>query len=245
MLAVILLWALAGPGAKLLWAQQPQSGITSPAPGSVVSGSVPILGTAAGEPFARYELYFKQEPSGDESYIWFAGDTRQVINGQLGVWHTAGLPPGTYTLRLRVVRPDGNYGEFFAPNILVNTGPSPTPTPDEPTPTPIPVATPTPIPQPTPVVVEVEQPQIEEPPTPTPTPEPLAFGPQGPGDEPQAVAPAGQANPLAEELGAVVGLSRLREAFFRGVRWSALIFLLGGGILGLRRLLDFLWTRME
>ena len=87
--------------------QAGQSGITSPAPGSSVSGPVPIIGTASGAQFARYELSYKQEPRGEEAYAYFAGETRQIVNGQLGVWRTDVLAPGTYTLRLRVVRPDG------------------------------------------------------------------------------------------------------------------------------------------
>lgn len=121
------------------------------------------MGTAVIEPFQRYELYYKQEPNGDEAYIYFDGNTRPVINGQLGVWQTADLPPGIYTLRMRVVKTDGNYSEHFAPNLSVNqqsATPTPTATPDEPTPTPVPIDTPTPVPQPTPAVVDVAQPDI-------------------------------------------------------------------------------------
>ena len=154
--------------------QTGQSGITSPATGSSVSGSVPILGTAVGPPFLKYELFWKQEPSGDESYVWFAGETFEVRNGQLGVWHTGGFEPGIYTLRLRVVRPDGNYGEYFAQNISVSQE-AQTPTPDGPTQTPIPIDTPTPFPQPTVAPVQVVQPDIEEPTSEhTATPAPVA-----------------------------------------------------------------------
>ncbi len=247
-LAVLLAGALLLPVPVLA---QTGPGITSPATGSSVSGSVPIIGTAAGEPFARYELYFKQEPSGDESYIWFAGDTKQVVNGQLGVWHTADLTPGTYTLRLRVVRPDGNYGEYFARDIRVNLEPptpTPTPTPSGPTPTPIPINTPTPPPQPTPEVVNVEQPQVEEP-TPTPTPEPIALGQNtGEGEanqsagEPEGVQRA-TGGGLGDELGAALSLQRLRDRFFTGVRWSAGIFLLVAGIFGIKRLIEWALAR--
>ncbi len=43
-------------------------------------------------------------------------------NGRPGVWQTGGLPPGLYSLRLRVVKNDGNYAEFFAPNLSLNSG---------------------------------------------------------------------------------------------------------------------------
>jgi hypothetical protein len=180
------------------------AGITSPAPGSSVSGAVPIMGTAMIDPFQRYELYYKQEPSGDDSYIYFDGNTRQVQNGQIGLWQTSDLAPGTYTLRMRVVKTDGNYSEHFAPNLSVNqqpSAPAPEAEPEEelapatdlnegqeqgqgqepeqnlgPTPTPIPIETPTPVAQPTPVVVQVEQPNLGDAPAPTPTPELVALG---------------------------------------------------------------------
>jgi hypothetical protein len=34
--------------------------------------------------------------------------TQPVIDGQLEVWHAEGLAPGTYSLRLVLVKPDGN-----------------------------------------------------------------------------------------------------------------------------------------
>ena len=85
------------------------------------------------------------------------GGTSPVVNGQLGTLNPAGFAPGIYTLRLRAVKLDGNYAEFFTPNISINQGPVETPTPDEPTeptPTPIPTATFTPAPQPTPPLWE-------------------------------------------------------------------------------------------
>ena len=79
---------------------QDTSGISSPGPGAAINGDVPIIGTATIDPFQKYELHYKQEPSGDDAFIYFAGGTSPVINGQLGVWQAGGLPAGTYTLRL-------------------------------------------------------------------------------------------------------------------------------------------------
>jgi hypothetical protein len=134
------------------------------------------MGTAVIDPFQKYELHFKLDPSGDDAYVYFAGATTPVQNGQLGVWQTGGLPPGTYSLRLRVVKMDGNYAEYYTTSISVNQGPggaatqepSPSPTSSEPTPTPIPTATFTPAPQPTVAVGEVDQPALDNPPTATP-----------------------------------------------------------------------------
>ena len=233
------------------------SGITSPAPGSAINGDVPVLGTAVTEPFARYELYFKQEPSGDQAYIYFTSGSSPVINGQLGVWQANNLPPGTYTLRLRVVKPDGNYAEYFVPNLSVNQAqstPMPTETPAE---TPTPTLTFTPAPQPTPVIGAVTQPQIEgdQPPTATPAaaaavdagPTPVGGGllPTATPDLNQvsaAGAPA-EGDSLTRQLGESLGFQRLREQFFNGVRVSAAIFVALLALVVGKRLFEWVWRR--
>jgi hypothetical protein len=105
-----------------------------------------------------------------------------VINGLLTRWDTTGLPDGSYTLRLRTVRLDGNYTESFVTQVVVaNTQALPTDTPspaftEEPgavqeggfevPPTP----TPTDLP-PTPTIL-IEQPIVD-----TPTPRPVETSP--------------------------------------------------------------------
>ncbi len=69
------------------WPAQPiiaQAGITSPANGDAVSGDVVIMGSAVIDPFQKYELHYKLEPSGNDAYIYFAGATTPITNGQLG-----------------------------------------------------------------------------------------------------------------------------------------------------------------
>ncbi|MCB0112793.1 MAG: hypothetical protein R2873_07560 [Caldilineaceae bacterium] len=241
---------------------QSGSGITSPAPGSSVGGAVPIIGTAAIDSFQRYELYYKQEPNGDDAYIYFDGNTRSVTNGQIGVWQTGDLAPGSYTIRLRVVKADGNYSEHFAPNLIVNQQPptpTPTPTPDEPTPTPIPIDTPTPVPQPTPAVVEVQQPNIggnastqdaQAAAEPSPTAALVALGQDTAATESSAVdttaateQETGVTAGFTEELGAAVAVDRLRERFMTGVRYSAGIFLIVFAVFASKRLLEWIISR--
>lgn len=243
-----------GPGVRLDRVQAPvgqtgQSGITSPAPGSTVAGPVPIIGTATGSSFARYELSFKQEPSGEEAYSYFAGDTRQIVDGQLGVWQTDVLQPGTYTLRMRVVRPDGNYGEFFVPNITVGSEPA-TPTPDAPTATPIPIDTPTPYPQPTVPTVQVEQPNIggtADEPTITPPPPSQNTGGDASGEQASTSGQAAIAPQpgILGDLGESLSLDRLRARFFTGVRWSAGLFLLLVAVFAAKRLLEWVVAKNE
>jgi len=235
---------------------QDGSGITSPAPGSAINGDVPVLGTAVTEPFARYELYFKQEPSGDQAYIYFADGTSPVINGQLGVWQANSLPPGTYTLRLRVVKPDGNYAEYFVPNLSVNQAPA-TPTPTQTSAeTPTPTLTFTPAPQPTPAIGAVTQPQIEGDVPPTPTPPPAAPADAGQAPAEGSLLPtatpdlnqvsaqgADEGDSLSRQLGESLGFQRLREQFFDGVRISAAIFVALLALVVGKRLFEWVWRR--
>jgi hypothetical protein len=94
------------------------------------------------------------------------------------LWDTTIIPDGLYSLRLRVVRLDGNYDEYFVRGIQVsNTRPTETPTPAA-TPT---LAGPTDTPEPTPTVV-IAVPTVLSP-TPKPTDTPLPTAP--PTDTPE------------------------------------------------------------
>jgi hypothetical protein len=247
-----------------LWPAQPllaQSGITAPTSGSAVSGDVVIMGTAVIDPFQKYELHYKLEPSGDDAYIYFAGATTPVQNGQLGVWQAGGLPPGTYSLRLRVVKMDGNYAEEYVTGISVNQGPAtpeeptPTATSSEPTPTPIPTATFTPAPQPTVAVGQVAQPGLDNQPTPTPTVAAVAVVPDSGATNSQPLtttlaaatnvdSEAGEGS-LTRELGQALSLNRLRGQFFNGMRISAALFLGVIALYGGKRLFDWVWTQFS
>jgi hypothetical protein len=189
-----------------------------------------------------------------------------VVNGELGIWQAGGLAPGVYSLRLRVVKNDGNYAEFFTRNLNVNTGPaspSPTPTSSEPTPTPIPTATFTPAPQPTPVVGQVAQPLLDPTPTLDPSVAVAAAGAaaQAPSGSNPALPSADAANvntavegaaavdteasagSTARELGEALSLSRLRERFLTGVRFSAAIVFGIAAIYAVKRILGWAWTQ--
>lgn len=249
-----------------LWPALPiiaQAGITSPATGASVSGDVVIMGSAVIDPFQKYELHFKLDPSGDDAYVYFAGATTPIQNGQLGVWQTGGLPPGTYSLRLRVVKVDGNYAEYYTTGINVGGGaaagsttePTPTPTSSEATPTPIPTATFTPAPQPTVAVGQVPQPALDSQATPTLTPAVVAVisgstdvsgqaltTTLGVATNDEAEASAGS---LTRELGEALSINRLRGQFFNGMRISAALFLGVIALYGGKRLFDWVWTQFS
>lgn len=206
--------------------------ITSPENFATVRGNVSIFGTALHPQFQRYELYYKVEPG--ENWV-FIGEAHfeQVTNGLLGTWDTTSLPDGTYSLRLRVVRQDGNYDEAYVRNLVVaNTAPTPTPTPFIPPTLPLPAGpTPTPTPEATPTPVLVEQPDI---PTPTPRPTPTPT-PQGQGVA--ANRPGNDSGFFARTL----DFEALRNAFTEGLTYTGAIFLAVGVFFGVKRLLLWLW----
>ncbi|MFQ6001919.1 MAG: hypothetical protein ACE5LG_09685 [Anaerolineae bacterium] len=89
----------------------PKARITSPAMGAKVEGRVEIWGTADIDQFQYYKVEYGvgETPPG-----WVVIDELKyepVSEGVLVVWNTAGLTPGTYTLRLTVVDITGNYPE--------------------------------------------------------------------------------------------------------------------------------------
>jgi len=84
--------------------------ITSPAPGQEVTTEIPIIGTANFTP--QQAEYYKLEIRGPAFPEWVTlgqPHSNAVINGQLETLAAAGLPSGTYYLRLVIVGLDGNY----------------------------------------------------------------------------------------------------------------------------------------
>lgn len=233
-------WA-AGPQRPL--AQDTAAVISSPQSLSSVRGTVSITGSALHPQFQRYELYYTPEPG--ENWVFIGNAvTNPANNGLLGAWETSGLPDGNYSLRLRVVRQDGNYDEGFARNITVANQTPPTPTPTD-TPAELPtlppviegVFTPTPLVEATFTPVTVEQPEI---PTPTPRPSPSAT----PETDQQAVV-ATEDNSSNDSSGGslsdVFDAASLRSAFTRGLVIAGSIFLAVGAFFGVRRLLMWFW----
>ncbi|UCG23321.1 MAG: hypothetical protein JSW55_14365 [Chloroflexota bacterium] len=102
------------------------NGIYEPADGDEVSGIVVIRGTADHPQFLRYELAFVQDSRPGSGWIVFAQGDQPVRDDALAVWDTTVgqpvspvFPDGRYRLRLRVVREDYNYDEFFVSQLLI------------------------------------------------------------------------------------------------------------------------------
>jgi hypothetical protein len=111
--------------------------IISPASGSQVRGTVPIIGSAVVPNFQFYKVEWGIGPNPGQWAVIGGLHDRQVTNNQLEVWNTAGVPDDIYTLRLTGVKNDGNWEEFYVRNLqvmnsapLATATPSGTPTPD-------------------------------------------------------------------------------------------------------------------
>lgn len=224
---ILVLTSITNSWARSLLAPQAQElgQITSPRDSSSVRGLVPIDGSAAHGQFQKYELHYSPEPGDQWTPIQGSPFTVPVVQGRLALWDTTIIPDGIYSLRLRLVRLDGNYDEYFVRGIqVVNTSPTETPTPaatptpSAPTETPAPTATivlavptvssPTPRPSSTPLPTAF--------PTETPEPVDLPFGVQGAGD----AACKGAGATLALFLG--IGLFFALKGWFVSVaRWLA------------------------
>ncbi|HSR30521.1 MAG TPA: hypothetical protein VLY63_08140 [Anaerolineae bacterium] len=178
---VLGLLLLALPVIQIVQAQ-PTGQITSPRDQAAVRGLVPIEGNATHPQFQKYEIHYGPQPNPGDQWTPIGGSpfAVPVVQGRLGLWDTTIIPDGVYSLRLRVVRADGNYDEYIVRGIQVsNTFPTDTPTPEA-TPTPAP---PTDTPAPTPTVV-IGVPTVASP-TPKPTDTPLPTAP--PTDTPEPV----------------------------------------------------------
>lgn len=232
---------------------QEQNGITSPVAGQVVSGVVIVRGTASGGSFLRYEVAFNN----GSDWIVFAEGDQPVVNDTLAIWDTTVgstsnpvYPDGVYQLRLRVVRQDFNYSEFFVPNITIaNSTTLPTAT-IAPTEAPAGVATSAPpVDAATPTVDGASVlPTIIPTLTPFPTPSPAATarviepGGSGRPDEPGAVVEENQGL-----LGQIQALDtgRFSRAFWQGVTIAFYLFLALGVYLVLRTLWRWVWRRIR
>lgn len=241
--------------AWLLWlsatavAAQTASGLSQPANGDTISGVIEVVGTAVHPDYLRYELAFLRQDVPGAEWIVFAEGSQPVTNGVLAVWNTTVgrdigspiFPDGRYQLRLRVVKTDFNYDEYFVTDLTIqNDGPTPTPTPDE-TAAAL-TATVAAIPaQPTGSVDSSFQQPTPLPsltPFPTPTPPPTVVG-GGTPIVPQADSNGGNGG-LVGQLEAVE-TDQVGNAFWLGMRVTAILFLAGGLYLLLRWLLRRLW----
>ncbi len=191
--------------------QGAQGIIKSPQPNEAVRGIVVITGSASVADFQFYKVEWSRDPSSQEWHLIGSTYPTPVNDGVLLQWDTTTVPDGAYTLRLRVVKVDGNYQEYYVqPIIVANKRPTETATP-RPEATRSATATPGPtatlaIFQPTAALAQ-----------PSPTPTPVRLSPRS------AVPP--------------LPLTQWREAFCFGIGTMAAVFLVVGMVFALKRIL--------
>ena len=96
---------------------QSANGITSVKDGATVSGKVEIKGNANDPRFSRWQLDLLPGAKADAA-IFLATDTK---SGPFSyTLDTTPYPNGDHALRLRVVRPDGNYDEYITKVTIAN-----------------------------------------------------------------------------------------------------------------------------
>lgn len=212
-LCVALLTVLCVP---TLWtaislAQDPEVRITSPQMNAEVRGKVLINGRTALPEFDYYKVEFGIGPQPADWAIVGEIHKSPVADGLLETWDTTALPDGMYSLRLRVVKPDGNYEEHFVPQIkIMNSVPTETPT-----------ATISPTLPPTIAIAETYTPAVSKPtaalaqPTPTPT----------------------LARPTRTTASPLGDIREFGNAILLGAAAMGVIFVLVGLILAIRRVL--------
>ncbi len=102
-------------------------GIQAPANGAAVSGAVAITGVAQHPDFVKWQLDLLPAGVADQAGTIAVGETPVEAPRLLASLDTTLLPDGPYTLRLRVVRKDGNYSEYSISIIIANRGGGATP----------------------------------------------------------------------------------------------------------------------
>jgi hypothetical protein len=114
LLAVVVIALLGLPMAA---GAQSANGITSVKDGATVSGKVEIKGNANDPKFSRWQLDLLPGAKADAA-IFLATDTK---SGEFSyTLDTTLYPNGDHALRLRVVRPDGNYDEYITKVTIAN-----------------------------------------------------------------------------------------------------------------------------
>ena len=93
--------------------------ISNPVEGSLVQGTVNIVGKTDVNGFSGYELEFTYDPNTIETWFLIARSTERVNDGQLATWDTSNLTDGDYLLRLRVFFQDGSWRDYTTPSIKV------------------------------------------------------------------------------------------------------------------------------
>ncbi|MEA3335479.1 MAG: hypothetical protein U9R25_06175 [Chloroflexota bacterium] len=98
-----------------------ENGIVSPEDGATISGSVEVTGVAADPNFEKWQLDILGDGDEDSASFIALGEEQVSEAAKLATVDTTMYPDGAYTLRLRVVRNDGQYDEYFSKITIANS----------------------------------------------------------------------------------------------------------------------------
>jgi hypothetical protein len=214
---------------------------------------VQIVGTATHPQFQRYELYYAPWPvPSDSAWIFIGADAhyQQQPLGLLGTWDSRAVPDGTYALRVRTVKVDGNYHDSAPRRVVVANVSQPD--------------TPTPAPTETPTAQATESATVEATlePSPTVVVELPALGTAIPGPEQttpvsdetpdsEAILPSasvgssGGGSSLEDGVASIVGGTQLMSTVRAAAFYTIGAFVVVGAFFGVKALLVWLWHRMR
>lgn len=93
-----------------------------------VTGVVDFVGTTAVPDLLRWELYWA--PSGTAQWNFLFSDVKPVVNGYLARLDLGLLPEDSYDFRLRIVRQDYTYADYYVRDVVaIPSTPTPIPQP--------------------------------------------------------------------------------------------------------------------
>jgi len=132
-LAVVFAIGFSAPPASASRQQAAANGIVTPPAGATVRGVVTVTGVAQSTDFAKWQLDLLPGSDASRAVFLAVAETASVAADALASFDSAAFPDAAYTLRLRVVRRDGNYDEYFTAITIANSAPAPAAAPLAPT----------------------------------------------------------------------------------------------------------------
>ena len=108
-------FANTAPAERLL---APAAGIVSPRSGSRASGIVDFVGTVPQTDLLRWELSWS--PGQREDWSFLVGGEQPAAGEAIASLDLSQLPPGQYDFRLRIVRSDYNYTDYYVRDMQVH-----------------------------------------------------------------------------------------------------------------------------
>ena len=124
-LAAVILICCAFQPAAVDPAHAAANGIVTPDTDALVQGMVAVTGVAQAADFAKWQLDLLPAGDADRAVFLAVGETATASAAALTSFDSTPFVDGAYSLRLRVVRRDGNYDEYLTAITIANRAPVP------------------------------------------------------------------------------------------------------------------------